>query len=164
MMIRPATAADHDAIWLLLEPMLREGETFALARDMSRDDAVSYWTGADKQTFVAVDDDRIAGTYYLRANHPGGGAHVANCGYVTGTASRGRGVARAMGLHSIAEARRQGFSAIQFNFVVSSNETAVRLWTSLGFGIVGRLPGAFRHPRLGDVDALIMFRSLEPSG
>jgi ribosomal protein S18 acetylase RimI-like enzyme len=163
MIIRPATPHDHDALWLLLEPMLREGETYALPRDMSRADAVTYWTTGDKQAFVAVDADRVVGTYYLRPNQPGGGAHVANCGYVTSVAARGRGVARTMGLHSIEEARRQGFAAIQFNFVVSSNATAVHLWQNLGFDIVGRLPGAFRHPRLGYVDVLVMFRSLAPA-
>jgi ribosomal protein S18 acetylase RimI-like enzyme len=100
------------------------------------------------------------GTYYLRANQAGGGDHVCNCGYVTSNASRRRGVARLMCQHSLAEASRIGFRAMQFNCVVSTNEGAVKLWKSLGFDIVGTLPGAFRHPTTGAVDAYVMFRTL----
>jgi len=110
--------------------------------------------------FVAEDAGTLVGTYYLRANHKGGGAHVANCGYVTSTRASGRGVARAMCLHSLDVAAAKGFAAMQFNFVVASNERAVGLWKRLGFAIVGTLPQAFRHPRLGCVDAYVMYRSL----
>lgn len=160
MIIRPAQPLDHAAIWQLLEPMLREGETYALDRDLSREDALAYWTGPDKATFVAESDGAIVGTYYLRANQAGGGAHVANCGYLTAPHARGKGIARAMCLHSMEEARRRGFRAMQFNLVIATNEAAVRLWSSLGFETIGRLPGTFRHPRLGYVDALVMYRSL----
>ena len=102
----------------------------------------------------------VVGSYYLRANNRGGGAHVANCGYIVAPAAMGRGVARAMCAHSLDRARERGFRAMQFNFVISSNERAVRLWQSCGFAIVGRLPGAFEHPRLGFVDALVMYRTL----
>ncbi len=160
MIIRPATAKDEDAIWQILEPVLREGQTYALAQDLSRANALAYWLGPGKQTFVALDGGKIVGTYYLRANQQGGGAHVANCGYVTAAAARGKGVARQMCLHSLAAARRSDFLAMQFNLVVSTNEGAIRLWKSLGFEVVGRLPGAFRHPKLGYVDAFVMYRSL----
>jgi ribosomal protein S18 acetylase RimI-like enzyme len=163
MIIRPATPLDHGAIWQLLEPTLREGETYALEPDMGRTDALAYWTGRDKQTFVALIESQVVGTYYLRANQLGGGKHVANCGYVTWTAARGRGVAREMCLHSMEEARQRGFLGMQFNFVISTNERAVRLWKSLGFEIVGRLPAAFGHPRHGYVDAFVMFRDLAPA-
>ena len=102
----------------------------------------------------------MVGTYLLRANQAGGGSHVANCGYVTAAAAQGQGVARAMLEHSLALARARGFLAMQFNFVVSTNERAVKTWQANGFEIVGRLPGAFRHPRLGFVDALVMYRRL----
>lgn len=160
MNIRPATPDDRDAIWRILEPVIRVGETYALPRDMTRDDALAYWTGDDRETFVAEDDDAILGTYYLRANQLGGGAHVANCGYVTAEAARGRGVACAMCEHSQALARERGFRAMQFNLVVASNEGAVKLWQKLGFAIVGRLPGAFSHPKLGYTDAFVMFKAL----
>lgn len=160
MLIRPATPADAAAIWAIIEPMIRAGETYTLDRDMGEGDALAYWFGPDKETFVAEDEGTILGTYYLRANQAGGGAHVANAGYVTGAAATGRGVARAMGQHSIDHAKALGFRAMQFNFVVSSNVRAAGLWRSLGFEVVGRLPGAFDHPADGFVDALVMFRTL----
>ncbi len=119
-----------------------------------------YWTGPDRETFVAEVEGRLLGTYYLRANQQGGGAHVANCGYVTARDATGRGVARRMCEHSVQHARERGFKAMQFNLVVSTNERAIRLWERLGFETVGRLPGAFLHPRFGYVDALVMFRTL----
>lgn len=160
MQIRPFREADAEVLWRLLEPVIRAGETYALPRDMSRADALAYWTGPDRATFVAETDGEIAGTSYLKANQAGGGVHVANCGYVTAEAFAGRGVARALCLHSLDEARKRGFRAMQFNFVVSSNTRAVRLWHDLGFETVGRLPRAFAHPRLGEVDALVMHRFL----
>lgn len=160
MLIRFATRADAAAIWPIIEPVIRAGETLTLDRDMGEEAALAYWFGADKEVFVAEEGGAILGTYYLRANQTGGGAHVCNAGYVTGANAVGRGVARAMCLHSLDHAKARGFRAMQFNFVVSSNERAVRLWQSLGFEIVGRLPDAFEHPALGLVDALVMMRAL----
>jgi ribosomal protein S18 acetylase RimI-like enzyme len=160
MLIRPATKDDAAAIWSIIGPTIRAGETYVLPRDMSEADALSYWMGSDRQTYVAVADGRVVGTYYLHANQAGGGDHVANCGYITDPTATGRGVARHMAEHSLQAARSHGFRAMQFNFVVSTNERAVRLWQSLGFEVVGRLPLAFRHPSLGYVDALVMFRAL----
>ena len=160
MLIRPAAASDGDAIWAILEPVIRAGETYALDRDMSRTEALAYWTGGDHETFVAEDGDRVVGTYFLRPNQAGGGNHVCNCGYVTAADSGGKGVARMMHEHSLQRARERGFRAMQFNFVISSNERAVRLWQSLGFDTIGRLPDAFLSPSLGYVDALVMYRTL----
>lgn len=158
--IRRATAADGAALWAIIEPIVRAGETYALPRDMAREDALAYWLGRDRHTFVAEAEGRVLGTYYLRANQAGGGGHVANCGYMTAQDAGGRGVARAMCAHSIDQARAEGYRAIQFNCVVSTNVRAVGLWQKMGFEIVGRLPGAFRHPTAGDVDALVMFQTL----
>lgn len=158
--IRPATPADRAAIWSLLEPTVRAGDTFAVPHDMSQQDAIAYWFAPGHAVFLAELDGEPVGTYLMRANQRGGGDHVANAAYTTAPAMRGRGIARAMGEHSLDEARRRGFRAMQFNFVVGANESAVHLWQSLGFSIVGRLPEAFRHPRLGYVDALVMFRRL----
>ncbi|MBJ7438324.1 MAG: GNAT family N-acetyltransferase [Sphingopyxis sp.] len=160
MLIRPVTPHDAAQIWAIIEPTIRAGETYTLDRNMREDEALAYWLGADKAAFVAEADGVILGTYYLRANQAGGGRHVCNAGYMTGAAATGRGVARAMCLHSIDHARARGFRAMQFNFVVSSNVRAVGLWQSLGFDIVGRLPGAFDHPQDGLVDALVMYRTL----
>ena len=160
MRIRPATPEDAAAIWRILEPVIRAGETYTLDREMSEEQAIAYWCGEDRETFVADDEGAILGTYYLKANQAGGGRHVANCGYVTAAEAAGRGVARAMCAHSLERARERGFKAMQFNFVVSTNERAVKLWESMGFEVVGRLPGAFEHPREGFVDALVMWRGL----
>jgi ribosomal protein S18 acetylase RimI-like enzyme len=160
MNIRPARPEDAAAIASIILPVIRAGETYALDRDMGEADALAYWLGADRETFVAEEAGEVVGTYYLRPNQPGGGSHVANCGYMTAAHATGRGVARRMCEHSLEHARSRGFRAMQFNFVVASNGRAVRLWLSLGFEVVGRLPLAFRHPTLGFVDALVMFRSL----
>jgi ribosomal protein S18 acetylase RimI-like enzyme len=127
---------------------------------MPEGDALAYWLDTDKEVFVAEEDGRVLGTYYIRANQAGGGGHVANCGYMTHADAQGRGLARSMAEHSLDQARLRGFRAMQFNFVGSSNTRAVRLWQSLGFDIVGTLPGAFDHPANGFVDAFVMFRSL----
>jgi ribosomal protein S18 acetylase RimI-like enzyme len=158
--IRLATDNDKDAIWAILEPMIRRGETYTLPREMSRSQALEFWFAAGNETFVWQEGGAILGTYFLRANQRGGGAHVANCGYVTAAGAEGRGIARAMCLHSLQRARERGFRAMQFNFVVSTNERAAKLWRDLGFEIVGRLPGAFQHPEQGFVDALVMHKQL----
>jgi ribosomal protein S18 acetylase RimI-like enzyme len=160
ILIRPARSEDAAAIWSIIGPTIRAGETYALDPQLSEADALAYWVGADKETYVAEEDGKIVGTYYMRPNQAGGGAHVCHCGYMTSAAAAGRGIARLMCQHSLDHARARGYRAMQFNFVVSTNERAVRLWESLGFTIVGRLPLAFRHPTHGYVDALVMFQPL----
>jgi len=160
MQVRSAQARDNDAIWDIIGPTIRAGETYALPRDMSRAAALSYWNSPGHEVFVAEQDGKVLGTYYMRANQQGGGSHVANCGYMTAAEASGRGVARAMCAHSLAHAGARGFRAMQFNFVVSSNERAIALWEGFGFNIVGRLAQAFEHPRLGPVDAVVMYRML----
>jgi len=160
MLIRAAQTSDAGAIWRVIGPTIRAGETYALDRDMTEADALAYWMGPGRETFVAEDGGEVVGTYFLRANQAGGGRHVCNCGYMTSATATGRGVARAMCAHSLEHARARGFRAMQFNFVVSTNSRAVALWQSFGFEIVGRLPQAFEHPTRGEVDALVMFRTL----
>jgi len=160
LLIRSATEADRGAVWAILEPIIRAGETYTLRTDLSREDALAYWFGPGHSVYVAVDNAHIVGTYFLKANHQGGGSHVANCGYIVASHAGGRGVGRTMCEDSLRRAVAAGFRAMQFNFVVSSNERAVRLWQSCGFEIVGRLPHAFAHPALGFVDALVMYRTL----
>lgn len=158
--IRVATEQDQESIWAILEPMIRCGQSYTLPHNMSRNQALEFWFAPGHETFVFEESDVVHGTYFLRANQDGGGSHVANCGYVTAEAAQGRGIARAMCLHSLQRAKERGFRAMQFNFVVSTNERAVKLWLSLGFEIVGRLPGSFRHPENGFVDALVMYKRL----
>jgi ribosomal protein S18 acetylase RimI-like enzyme len=168
--IRPATEADHDAIWEIFHEVVAVGDTYAIDPQISREDALAYWYRSDQQTYVAEldglkpssfeSDRRVVGSYILRANQTGGGGHVANAAFMVAAGARGQGIGRAMGEHCLHEAGRLGFRAMQFNFVVSTNESAVRLWQQLGFKIVGTLPGAFRHPAKGFVDVYVMFRSL----
>lgn len=160
MLIREAIDSDAEAIWRIMEPILRAGETYPLPRDMDRVSALTYWLAPSHEVFVAEDSGEIVGTYFLKANQKGSGAHVANCGYMTAPHAMRRGVGHAMCAHSLERARERGFRAMQFNFVVSTNERAVRLWQSFGFEIVGRLPWVFEHPALGFVDAYVMYRQL----
>jgi ribosomal protein S18 acetylase RimI-like enzyme len=158
--MRPVRDADEPALWAMLEPVFRAGETYAIERDISRAAALEFWCGGTHSAYVAEVDGVVLGSYYLCPNQRGGGAHVANCGFVTAQAAQGKGVARAMLTDALARARAEGFRAMQFNLVVSTNTRAVALWQAHGFEIVGRLPGAFAHPVAGFVDAVVMYRAL----
>ena len=159
MKIRTATESDSEEIWKIFRAVVRPGDTYALDPNISRADALAYWSAAGTQTFVAEDESGgIVGTYILRPNQQGPGAHVANAAFMVSPNAQGRGVGRVIGEHCLTRARELGFRAMQFNFVVSTNTAAVKLWQQLGFEIVGRLPGAFNHPRDGYVDAYVMFR------
>ncbi len=166
MLIRRYESQDWPGVWSILEPIFRAGETYAVPLDISEQDARRMWTGSPKKVFVAEDRDsgQILGTYYLKPNYDGPGDHVCNCGYAVSVNARGRGVASLMCQHSQTEATSNGFRAMQYNLVAASNGGAVRLWKKLGFHIVGTLPGAFRHPSLGFVDAHVMFKQLATGG
>ncbi|AQS87364.1 acetyltransferase [Neoasaia chiangmaiensis NBRC 101099] len=158
MLIRPATDDDDDAIAGILMPIIAAGETYALPRDMTRAEALAYWRSPSHHVHVAEGPEGIVGTCYIRANQSGGGHHVANAAFAVRQGSKG--VGRQLCAHALDIARQLGFSAMQFNFVVSTNTRAIALWQSFGFAIVGTLPGAFRHPAQGLVDAYVMFRAL----
>jgi len=164
MKIRPARPEDFEQIWPVLRDIAAAGDTYAWPRDVSREQAQALWMGAPGAIVSVAEDEedggRILGSSYIKPNQMGGGAHVCNAGYAVAEAARGKGVAAALCEHSQALAREQGFAAMQFNFVVSSNVAAVHLWTRLGFETVGRLPRAFAHPSMGYVDALVMFKKL----
>jgi ribosomal protein S18 acetylase RimI-like enzyme len=163
MRIRPYSPEDWIAVWPILEPIIRAGEVLALRRDLSEAGAKDAWIGGGRQVYVAVDEGtrQIIGSYYLRPNQEGAGARVSNCAYAVSEQARGRQVAASMCEHSQAEAVSRGFLAMQFNFVVSTNEPAIHLWRKMGFEVIGTIPEAFDHPRLGLVDALIMYKRLE---
>lgn len=158
--IRPARPEDDDAIWGMLRPVIETGETYTFPRDLGRDEALAYWTGPAHAAHVAEIEGVPVGTCWLRSNQPGGGDHVCNCAYVTASGAEGQGVAREMLAHSLDLARARGYRAMQFNFVVATNARAIATWERAGFSVVGRLPGAFRHPRQGFVDALVMWKDL----
>lgn len=159
MLIRPAIRQDDEAIRRIITPIIRAGETYALPPDWTEAEALSYWRSPDHTVFVA-DDGAVVGTYYIRPNQRGGGGHVANCAFMTAPSAAGRGVAGAMCTHALQYAAAAGYLAMQFNFVTGTNARAIALWRRFGFETVGRLPGAFRHPTLGLVDALVMYRKL----
>jgi RimJ/RimL family protein N-acetyltransferase len=159
--IRRIRHGDWQETWGIMEPVFRAGESYSYARDINEEQAFDAWVKTPAATYVAVDDSRrIVGTYFLKANQPGQGAHVCNCGYIVAAVARGKGIASAMCEHSQDEALRMGFRAMQYNLVVATNESAVRLWQKHGFDIVGTLPGAFLHPSKGYVDAHIMYKQL----
>jgi ribosomal protein S18 acetylase RimI-like enzyme len=160
MDIRRATDDDFDRIWPIFHEVVAAGDTYAYAVDTSKEQALAIWMHAPDATFVAEHDGSIVGTYHIKPNQAGPGDHVCNCGYMVASGARGRGVAAAMCEHSQRVARELGYEAMQFNCVVSTNEAAVRLWNRLGFVTVGRLPKAFRHPSMGHVDALVMYKWL----
>jgi ribosomal protein S18 acetylase RimI-like enzyme len=159
--IREASDQDRAAIWKIFQATVAPGDSFVYDPNTSCEEALGYWFGANTLTYVATRNDKVVGSYILRPNRPGLGGHVANAGFMVEPGARRLGIGRLMGEHSLAEARRLGYRAMQFNFVVSTNTSAVRLWEKLGFKIVGTLPGAFRHSQKGFVDAYVMFRSLE---
>jgi GNAT superfamily N-acetyltransferase len=155
------SGARFDAFWPAMAAILGAGETYALDPALDREAARSLWCDAPQRTYAAVDDDgTVLGSYYLKPNAAGGGARVCNCGYMTAPEARGRGVASALCVHSQEVARDLGYRAMQFNAVVATNVGAVRLWQRHGFAIVGTVPGAFHHPRHGDVDVHVMHKAL----
>ena len=158
--VREASDRDFSEIWPFFRRIVSAGETYAYPRDLSEGQALDLWIENPRCTFVAVDRGRILGSYFLKTNLAGPGDHVCNCGYMVSPESRGKGLATIMCEHSQREAIRLGYQAMQFNSVVASNSGAVKLWTRLGFEIVGRVPKAFRHPSLGYVDTLIMYKWL----
>ena len=159
MLIRPAVPSDDKALRQIIAPIIKAGETYALPSDWTEVEALAYWRSPAHAVFVA-DEGTVVGTYYIRPNQRGGGDHVANCAFMTAANAAGRGVASAMCTHALQYAAAAGYAAMQFNFVVSTNARAIALWQKFGFEIVGRLPGAFRHPTQGLVDALVMYRKL----
>ncbi len=159
--IRLISEADWPAVWQLMEPVIRAGDTYPYAIDMTVDGARQMWIEIPAATYVAEDEQgNILGTYYIKPNQPTLGAHVANCGYMVAARSRGMGIATQMCEHSQDEAVKMGYRAMQYNLVVKTNEPSVHLWQKMGFAIVGNLPGAFRHAEYGFVDAYIMYKEL----
>lgn len=158
MNIREAERKDWGLIWPIFNEVVKAGETYAYETETTKDQAEKIWLETPRKTFVAEENGTIFGTYYIKTNQAGPGSHVCNCGYMVSSAARGRGLATTMCEHSQEMALKLGYKAMQFNFVASSNEGAVRLWNKLGFETVGRLPSAFNHPTKGFVDALVMFK------
>ena len=159
-MIRPATAADAEAIWQIFKAVVAGGDTYVFAPETPREEALDYFLGPGMQSWVAEIDGSVVGMYKLIPNRRDLGSHVANASFMVSPSAHGRGIGRALGEHCLDEAKKAGYLAMQFNFVVSTNAGAVHLWQDLGFKILATLPKAFRHSRLGYVDAYVMHRFL----
>src|SRR5215212_3448039 len=159
--IRRASEADFGAMWLVFQAVVAPGDTYVFAPTASRRDVYAYWFDREITSYVAEDSGRLVGMYKLLPNQPGLGSHVANASFMVSPTAHGKGIGRAMGQHCLIEARRAGYLAMQFNFVVSTNEAAVKLWKKLGFFVVFTLPRSFNHRELGYVDAHVMYRFLD---
>lgn len=160
MQIRQATGADKDAVWEIIKGVIAGGDTYVFDPATPRDEMIEYWFASEKNVYVADDAGEILGTFWIKANQPGLGDHIANAAYMVSPKAHGKGIGRKLGEYSIEEAKRLGFAAMQFNFVVSSNTVAVKLWQSLGFEIIGTVPNALRHKQNGLTDAFIFYREL----
>jgi GNAT superfamily N-acetyltransferase len=158
--IRKANPDDSNQIWHIIQQVISKGDTYAFDPETPREIMMTYWFGRDKHTYVATEDDRVVGTFVMKDNQPGLGSHIANAGYMVHPEFAGRGIGRLMGEFSIVEAKRLGYQAMQFNFVVKSNTKAVQLWLKLGFRIIGEIPDAFRHKESGLTNVCIMYRAL----
>lgn len=158
--IRRSELSDLESLWGIIEPIIRSGGAYVFDPESSKEKIMNYWTDTDKITFVAEVGGSILGTFYLKANQPDCGDHIVNAGFMVSAQTRGKGVGSAMGKFAMEEARRLGFLAMQFNFVIKTNLPAVKLWKDLGFKIIGEVPDAYRHPELGLVPALIMYQKL----
>ena len=158
--IRSAIRSDEAGIWEIIEPVIKSGDTYMYAPDSSREKMMSIWFDPEKFTYVAEMEDKIVGTFFLKANQPDLGSHVVNAGYMVHPDFRGRGIAEQMCRFSLTEAQRLGFKAMQFNCVVATNTVAVKLWQKCGFSIVGTLPKIYQHQTLGLVDAHVMYQWL----
>ncbi len=161
LLTRRATTADCDALWSIIEPVIQAGDTYMYAPDATQEEMMAVWFTPGKFSYVAELEGQVVGTFFICANQPGLGAHVANAGYMVHPAHRGRGIAQEMCRFSLDEARRLGFKAMQFNAVVSTNTVAIKVWERCGFTTIGTVPKAYQHRSLGLVDTYVMYQWLD---
>ena len=156
-----ASEADFDKIWPVFQDTVKSGRTYVYAPDISYETAKNIWFAENFSTHITLDENNeLLGAYVIRPNHRDLGSHIANAAYIVARAHRGEGIGKEMGKHSFEEAKKLGYKALQFNYVISTNEAAIKLWNSLGFQIIGTVPNAHQHPELGLVDIHIMHREL----
>ena len=158
--IRQASTSDSESIWTIFHAVVARGDTYVFDPEIAREEALAYWLDPATRCYVAESDGKVVGTYILKPNQLGLGSHVANAAFMVASDAQGSGIGRRMAEHCLTQARRMGFRAMQFNFVISTNTLATHLWEQVGFKIVGTLPGAFHHPEKGYVDVYVMHRSL----
>ncbi len=158
--IRKALETDKNEVWQIIQAVISTGDSYTFAPDSPKEKMLKFWFGEGKETYVALLNDEILGTFFIKANQSDLGSHICNAGYMVSPKARGKSIGRKMAEFSLAEAKQLGFKAMQFNFVVKSNKIAVKLWQKLGFEIIGEIPEAFQHQDLGLTNALIMYRKL----
>lgn len=158
--VRKAILGDYDEIWNIIKEVISTADTYVFAPDSSKEKMLRFWCGEDKYTYVALIDNEIVGTFFIKSNQPDLGSHIANAGYMTSPIASGRGIGKEMAQFSIVEAKRLGYKAMQFNIVIKSNERAISLWKKLGFEIIGEIPEAFNHKQHGLTNAYIMYLKL----
>ncbi len=161
MIIREALTTDVDAIWEIFHHVVKTGDTYAFDPDTSKEAFKSLWFAPNMKTYVSEQDGVITGSYFIKPNQPGLGAHIANCGYMVHLDARGQGIGGKLCEHSLKIAKALGYRGMQYNIMVSTNTKAVELWKKFGFSIIGTIPGGFKHIQLGFVDAYIMFREID---
>lgn len=159
-MFREMNKSDFELFWPTFLSVIQAEETYAFDPKMTRQQAFCLWCEAPLKTFVYVENGVVLASYYIKANGMGPSSHICNCGYMVSEGARGQGLARKLCEHSQQLAIELGFDAMQFNSVVSSNEIAVSLWKKLGFDIVGTIPKAYQHAKLGLVDSYVMYKWL----
>jgi len=159
-MIREMTKSDFEVFWATFSEVIQAQETYAFEPDMTFEQAYALWCETPLKTYVFVENDTVLGSYYIKANGMGPSSHICNCGYMVSTQARGKGIARKLCEHSQQIALELGFEAMQFNSVVSTNTVAVQLWEKLGYQIIGTIPKAYKHGKLGYVDCYVMYKWL----
>lgn len=160
MNIRKAEARDEEAIWEIFHQVISTGDTYVFDPATPKTDLKKLWLAEYMHTYVAEENDEILGTYVFKANQMDRGSHIANGSYMVHPKAHGKGIGKLLCEHSLQEAKKAGFYAMQFNLVVSTNTPAVYLWQKMGFEIIGTIPGGFNHLKLGLVDAFVMYRRL----
>jgi L-amino acid N-acyltransferase YncA len=160
MIIRKATESDYDHVWEIFSKVIQTGDTYVFDPETPKSDLKKHWFADYMQTYVAVENDVIVGTYIIKPNQIDLGNHIANCGYMVNPNFRGKGIGKLLCEHSLQIAKENNFKAMQFNIVVSTNENAVKLWHKFGFKIIGTTPNGFRHKKFGFVDTYIMYKEL----
>jgi len=156
-----ASEADFDSIWPMFHEVVQGGDTYVYAPNITKEDAKKVWFAPNFYTYVLKEKGIVAGAYVIRPNHRDLGSHISNAAYVVDKKYRGRGYGKAMGMHSFIEAVKHGYKAMQFNYVISTNEVAIELWKNIGFQVIGIVPEAHQHQKLNRlVDIYIMHKQL----
>jgi len=160
LITRPSQSKDEDGIWEIIKEVISSGDTYVFSPNSSKEKMLTYWFADHIHTYTVIRSDQIVGTFIIKDNHPDLGSHIANASYMISPKHQGMGLGRQMAENSLIIAKELGYRAMQFNIVVKSNERALKLWDKMGFKVVGEVPEAFKHPKKGYANALILWKKL----